>query len=1180
MTPEQLLEHDDFVRALARGVLFFDDASSSDDVAQQAWLNTLRAEERPASSAGGALRAFLARCVERVAIDFSRSSRARARREREAARVDVVPSPEQIVAREEARRRVIDALLRLDETSRDVILLRYYEDLPPRRIAATLGVPVETVRTRLKRGLHRLRAEMDREYGGDGRSFAVALLPLVPIDGVSASAALYSGVAAVKLTVSAIAIALVAAVIFFMQGSGDPPALVSSHSNPSVVPVDVDSSSGAAARGTKSESPLDRKAEQGASENADRAAATVPSRTIRGRVVDPRDNPVADVELKLVSDDDSFGSRGGLAHAREAGIARSGTDGSFAFTGSLEASDYAILAKKTGYALLDESPVKPGDVLTLRLDRPRQVEGLVVDELGKPVASASIHWFGVLGRSTIDLEATSDAAGRFALLGFPAQLEAGENRRGELGMLQVEATGYAPLLYEMKQDDSGANVDLTLVVHHGASVIGVVVDAGTGKPIAGADVWFESSLGADLVERPFERPRVAPWRGERFGATKSDEKGEFTITGIPSLGFHEVPANTFTTAGAISGYVIATLGPNYGRDASMIVLPARGETKKVKLELSGVASVEGRVVDSMGKPVVGALVAANYNFAAPYDWHWAESPPGYVEVAHTGEDGSYRLHSVPAKRADGDKESPAIKLFTQRPYSYREATVDVVVVPGKSVTAPDLVLDADSAILLRVVDREGKPIEHARAASVAEKAYARAADRDGRIVLAMRVEQDDAKPVHVDAIRVLAEGFVTQDIGPFDVAPDAPAESERTVVLERAEVLHGVVRFIDGSPAAYAKVRALAPETPIGAAFVDLDALMELRRASQFPALYEFDSTRADSLGRFTLRALPASGSSIVAGGEGFDERSGANEFVTVAATSIVPSSVAIELVLPLPGPRSKDRVIEGTASDASTGAPLFEFNVDFIQNGLWRPVERYAPGRFRIVGLEPGVYRVRARAPGHRGIDLEHVEIPKDHNAPPIVLAFEVGVVARGRVVAPQGANFTGAMIQFRSEKGESTEMTKVVDGRYEVAGLAPGRWRPFIRFSIRYQGMKSYTVAADRILVIGSGQKDAIFDIEAILGGSLIFELTDPRLPPVSWMKKPATPDQIAFASRCRLVVEDTKGVPFAVNESLTAPTQEWFDLPAGDYRVRVKLGDDPEIVKNVTIAAGHDETMNIGF
>ena len=74
---------------------------------------------------------------------------------------------------------MVEAVLHLELPYRDVILCRFYEELPPRDIAKRLDLPVETVKTRLKRGLQRLRALLDAELGAnDGRSWCLALLPM------------------------------------------------------------------------------------------------------------------------------------------------------------------------------------------------------------------------------------------------------------------------------------------------------------------------------------------------------------------------------------------------------------------------------------------------------------------------------------------------------------------------------------------------------------------------------------------------------------------------------------------------------------------------------------------------------------------------------------------------------------------------------------------------------------------------------------------------------------------------------------------------------------------------------------------------------------------------------------------------------------------------------------------
>src|SRR6185503_16110462 len=79
---------------------------------------------------------------------------------------EAAPSTDALAARADAEQIVIRAVLALDEPYRSVVLLRFFEDLPPRRIAERLGVPVETVRTRLRRALAKLREDLDGRVGG------------------------------------------------------------------------------------------------------------------------------------------------------------------------------------------------------------------------------------------------------------------------------------------------------------------------------------------------------------------------------------------------------------------------------------------------------------------------------------------------------------------------------------------------------------------------------------------------------------------------------------------------------------------------------------------------------------------------------------------------------------------------------------------------------------------------------------------------------------------------------------------------------------------------------------------------------------------------------------------------------------------------------------------------------
>ena len=135
--PRSLLEHRDFVRGIVRGLLADEDAV--EDVVQE---TCLRALERPPRHA--ALNAWLARVGRNLALSALRGQRRRGQREHEVARPEGQPSAAEAAARLERHRLVVEAVLALEEPFRSAILLRFYEDLPPREIARQLGVPVDT----------------------------------------------------------------------------------------------------------------------------------------------------------------------------------------------------------------------------------------------------------------------------------------------------------------------------------------------------------------------------------------------------------------------------------------------------------------------------------------------------------------------------------------------------------------------------------------------------------------------------------------------------------------------------------------------------------------------------------------------------------------------------------------------------------------------------------------------------------------------------------------------------------------------------------------------------------------------------------------------------------------------------------------------------------------------------
>lgn len=84
------------------------------------------------------------------------------------------PATDVLVGRAEQQQRVLRALLGLDEPYRSTLLGQFQEGLTPAEISARSGVPVDTVRWRLRRGIEQLKGALQRDVQGGGLA-AVAL---------------------------------------------------------------------------------------------------------------------------------------------------------------------------------------------------------------------------------------------------------------------------------------------------------------------------------------------------------------------------------------------------------------------------------------------------------------------------------------------------------------------------------------------------------------------------------------------------------------------------------------------------------------------------------------------------------------------------------------------------------------------------------------------------------------------------------------------------------------------------------------------------------------------------------------------------------------------------------------------------------------------------------------------
>lgn len=169
--PEAMSSHREFVRAVARRLLL--DDHGAEDVAQDALLAAI--ENPPV--VGDSPRAWLATVALNLSRNVLRQRERRAIREAHAARPESAPSPADVDQQLRTQAAVVAAVRALREPYRTAVWMRWYEDMPPREIAKRTRTSVETVKSRLKRGLVELRQSLRREFGGD-EDWRRALLPL------------------------------------------------------------------------------------------------------------------------------------------------------------------------------------------------------------------------------------------------------------------------------------------------------------------------------------------------------------------------------------------------------------------------------------------------------------------------------------------------------------------------------------------------------------------------------------------------------------------------------------------------------------------------------------------------------------------------------------------------------------------------------------------------------------------------------------------------------------------------------------------------------------------------------------------------------------------------------------------------------------------------------------------
>lgn len=138
------------------------DRAQSEEVLQEVFLEVWQSAAKFAPNRGQG-RSWILTIAHRRAVDRVRASQASSERDVRAGFRDLgIPHDgvaEQVELRIEGTR-VVTALATLPEVQREAITLAYYGGYSQSEIAALVGAPLGTVKTRMRDGLSRLRNEM------------------------------------------------------------------------------------------------------------------------------------------------------------------------------------------------------------------------------------------------------------------------------------------------------------------------------------------------------------------------------------------------------------------------------------------------------------------------------------------------------------------------------------------------------------------------------------------------------------------------------------------------------------------------------------------------------------------------------------------------------------------------------------------------------------------------------------------------------------------------------------------------------------------------------------------------------------------------------------------------------------------------------------------------------------
>jgi protocatechuate 3,4-dioxygenase beta subunit len=539
-----------------------------------------------------------------------------------------------------------------------------------------------------------------------------------------------------------------------------------------------------------------------------------------------------------------------------------------------------------------------------------------------------------------------------------------------------------------------------------ASLAGRVVDAESGKPLA----------GIRLVVRA---------EGQAAFLARSGPDGRYAIRGLPPRSYRlSAEDERFVPW---SRPVAVTAGQEETQDVPL----ARG------------ATLLGRVVDEQGAPVEGALVQVSRggeNIVRAF----MRSIEGEGGV-RTGRDGSFRA----TRLAPGEGQ----RLDVGHDEYEERAIGGLSLVAGATRSGVTVVLRRGLSVRGVVKDEEGRPLAGAEVSLSSSRTFR--AGRGGVQMEFIGAGGQQRRETGADGrfefrglkagdytVAARRAGFARASVDPLKVS-EGQASEPIELTLRPGTTISGFVRDKGGAGASGWSVSA--------------------REAGQAPSPFGSGALRSEEPtgpdGAFLLEgAVP---------GETYDLQAMGQSSVGPRKAGIVAPAEGVELTVTGAGE------IRGRVVDAESGRAVPDFQVRYqpdAQGGM-RVMLRMGPGRgrgpyekqpfhaedgtFVLEDVAAGRWTVEAFAAGYQAASASGVTVGEGEAAEGVEVRLSKGGVISGKVLesrtgraildatvqAQLSGGGQGPMIRRGGEGGDNEASTDA-EGRYEIAGLAPGTW------------------------------------------------------------------------------------------------------------------------------------------